>query len=80
MEKMSFHEWYIETAQKAGCLVTPANATKMIGCSRQYIEKITKQGRLTKYYYEELPFIGMNEINQLIAKRHAKKARSKKTD
>lgn len=69
MTEKSFWEWYNETEKVTGSLMTPASAAKMLGTTRQYIEKLVNAGRLTKYYYEDLPFIGMNEITKEIARR-----------
>lgn len=75
--KKDFWQWYIETAKTAGALVTPSSASRMIGTSRAYIDKLVNTGKIKKYYFicddgTELPFIGMNDINEIIAKRKKK--------
>lgn len=69
MEDKTFYEWFNKTEETAGSLVTPASAAKMIGITRQYLERLTKAGEIKKYYYDELPFIGMKDIEKIIAKR-----------
>lgn len=76
MTEKEFWQWFNEKSKEHGTLVTPATAAKMIGVRRQYIEKIVAAGRLTKHYYGELVFIGMNEINAEISRR-AKKIEEK---
>lgn len=74
--KRDFWQWYVETSKTAGSLVTPSSASRMIGTSRAYIDKLASTGKITKYYFHEggidLPFIGMNDINEIIAKRKKK--------
>jgi len=72
MTEKSFWEWYNEKEKTTGSLVTPASATKMIGVSRQYVEKLINAGKLKKHYFEDMPFIGMNDINKVIATRNKK--------
>ena len=69
-----FLEWYITKEKEIGSLVTPATAAKMIGVTQQYLDKIVIAGRLTKYYSpDNVPFLGMNEIKQEIARREEKR-------
>lgn len=69
MENKTFYDWFNKTEETAGSLVTPASAAKMIGITRQYLERLAKAGEIKKYYYDELPFIGMRDIEKIIAKR-----------
>ena len=64
-----------EKEKMVGSLVTPATAAKMIGITPQYLDKIVNAGRLTKHYSPEdnIPFIGMNEIKQEIARREERR-------
>lgn len=71
-EEKNFWEWYNETSKTAGSLVTPASAGKMLGTTRQYIEKLATAGRLKKYYFDDLPFIGLNDINAEMIRRKLK--------
>ena len=80
MENKSFWEWYNETEKEAGSLITAASAAKMLGKTRQYIEKLVNNGRLKKYYYENMPYIGMNEINKEIIKKQDKIKKINKKD
>lgn len=68
----NFWEWYQSTAEKEGALVTPSTAAKMLGVKRQYIEKLVFMEYLKKHYYEDLPFIGLNDINKEIIRRQRK--------
>ncbi len=68
----NFIDWYKKTEEETGSLVTPASAAKMIGISRQYLEKIILAGRIKKYYYKDIPFIGMNDINKEYERRKEK--------
>ena len=75
--KKNFWEWYVETSKTAGSLVTPSSAARMIGTSRAYMDKLASTGKIQKYYFHcedgtTLPFIGMNDINEIIAKRKRK--------
>ena len=75
--KKNFWEWYVETSKTAGSLVTPSSAARMIGTSRAYIDKLAATLKIQKYYFHcedgtALPFIGMNDINEVIAKRKRK--------
>ena len=75
--KKNFWEWYVETSKTAGSLVTPSSAARMIGTSRAYMDKLASTGKIQKYYFHcedgiTLPFIGMNDINEIIAKRRKK--------
>lgn len=79
MTEKEFWQWFNEKTKEHGTLVTPATAAKMIGVKRQYIERIVAAGRLTKHYYGELVFIGMNEINAEISRR-AKKIEERNKD
>ena len=74
-EAQIFLEWFTEKEKTVGSLVTPATAAKMIGITPQYLDKIVNAGRLTKHYSPEdnIPFIGMNEIRQEIARREEKR-------
>ena len=74
-EAQIFLEWFTEKEKAVGSLVTPATAAKMIGITPQYLDKIVNAGRLTKHYSPEdnIPFIGMNEIKQEIARREEKR-------
>lgn len=73
----TFWEWYVETSKTAGSLVTPSSAARMVGTSRAYMDKLASTGKIQKYYFHcedgtALPFIGMNDINEIIAKRKRK--------
>lgn len=75
--KKDFWQWYVETSKTAGALVTPSSASRMIGTSRAYIDKLANSDKIKKFYFicedgTELPFIGMNDINEIIAKRRKK--------
>lgn len=72
MEDMSFWKWYTETEKIAGSLVTPTMAGKLLGTTRQYIQNLMYQGKMTKYEYDSMTLVGMNEINQFLAKRQEK--------
>jgi hypothetical protein len=72
-EQKNFWEWYVEISEKEGNLVTPATAAKMLGTSRQYIEKLANAKRLKKHCFDNLPFIGMKDINKEIIRRQQKR-------
>lgn len=75
-KEKDFWTWYTETSKTAGSLVTPSSAGKMLGTSRQYIEKLVAAGRIKKYYFDDLPFIGLNDINiEIIRRKQSKKTK-----
>ena len=65
----AFWTWYNETSKTSGALVTPSMAGKMMGTTRQYIQNLMYQEKLTKYEFDGMIFIGMNELNEAIVKR-----------
>ena len=65
----AFWTWYNETSKTSGALVTPSMAGKMMGTTRQYIQNLIYQEKLTKYEFDGMIFIGMNELNEAIVKR-----------
>lgn len=73
MKKMNnFLEWFQETTEKAGHLLIPATAAKLLGTTRQYLNRLEEAGRIKKHYYEKQPYIGMNDINKEILRRQNK--------
>ena len=71
--KKSFLEWYQETTDKTGNLVTPKMAADLLDVKKQYIDTLAKTGRLKKHYYGKQPYIGMNDIYKEIVRRKTKK-------
>lgn len=69
MIDLSFYQWFTETEKTAGSLVIPSHAAKMLGVSRQYMEKIVISGRIKKHYFEDVSFVGMHDINKEMARR-----------
>lgn len=70
---IDFWKWYTETAkEQGGSLLAPATAARMIGTTRQYLERLVESGKIKKHYYQDMPFIGMKDINEEIIRRMAK--------
>ena len=70
---INFWKWYNETAkEQGGSLVAPATAAKMIGTTRQYLERLIESGKIKKHYFVDMPFIGMKDINEEIIRRMSK--------
>jgi ApbE superfamily uncharacterized protein (UPF0280 family) len=70
---IDFWKWYNETAkEQGGSLIPPATAARMIGTTRQYLERLVESGKIKKHYYQDMPFIGMKDINEEIIRRMAK--------
>jgi len=70
---INFWKWYNETAkEQGGSLVAPATAARMIGTTRQYLERLIESGKIKKHYFEDMPFIRMKDINEEIIRRMSK--------
>ena len=46
---MNFLEWFKENWMKAGGLISSSNAARILACSEQYINQLTREGKLRKY-------------------------------
>lgn len=79
-EEKDFQLWYQETSEKAGVLVDTATAARLLQTTQQYLHRLVSEGKIKKYYYENKPFIGMNDINKEIIKRQKKKEQLKKRE
>lgn len=72
-QPINFWQWYTETAEKNGSLVSASMAARMLGTSRQYVDKLVYSGKMKRHVYDKkLTFIGMNDINKEIIKRQEK--------
>ena len=70
---INFWKWYNETSkEQGGSLVAPATAARMIGTTRQYLERLIETGKIKKHYFQDMPFIGMKDINEEIIRRMSK--------
>ena len=69
MEQKSFWRWYTENVKTAGPLISAAVAAKLLGTRRQYIQNLIYRKKLTKYTFDNLTFVGLNEINELYIKK-----------
>jgi hypothetical protein len=70
--KQDFLEWYKETEKENGSLVTPATAARLLEISTQHLNRIIELGRVKKHYYDKIPYIGMNDIDQEMEHRKQK--------
>lgn len=78
--EISFQEWYNKTSEQEGALVTPATASKLLETTPQYLQRLEKQGRIKKHYFDNQPYIGMNDINKEIIKRQSRKKLQKERE
>ncbi|MBN2640327.1 MAG: hypothetical protein JXR78_01600 [Victivallales bacterium] len=71
--KENFREWYRKKVKENGNLVTPATAARLLEISTQHLNRIIELGRIKRYYFNNIPYIGMNDINREIVYRYEKK-------
>lgn len=76
MEK-DFWEWYNEKNKQEGGLVSKTNAARMIGTTKQYVDRLVKNKKLKSHTYDGLEFIGFNEISKEIIRRERRQERIK---
>lgn len=80
MEKEDFKNWFERISAKEGTLVVPATAAKLLKTTQPYIHRLEEQGKIKKHYYDNQPYIGMNDINKELIKRQEKQQRKKEKE
>ena len=71
-QKEDFRSWFERISKTEGHLVTPIMAAQMLEVHKQYIDKLNTLGRIKKHYYDNQPYIGMNDINKELIRRWIK--------
>lgn len=79
-ETEDFKSWFERVSEKEGTLVVPATAAKLLKTTQPYIHRLEEQGKIKKHYYDNQPYIGMNDINKELLKRQEKQQRKKEKE
>jgi hypothetical protein len=64
---------YREKEKETEGLVNPATAARLLGMTSQHLNRIVQLGRIKKHKYENLTYMGMNDVDAEIKRRSERK-------
>lgn len=70
---MKFKDWIDKNWMSAGGLIRQTDAAKMIEKDRSRINQLIKEGRLKKYKHENLTFVSIVQIQEIVKENEEKK-------